>query len=174
LRTVSIAVLLGTVGAAIPFALRDLNCRFSNMDIVADRLAREADPNDYIVVTPWHFGISFSRYYHGPAKWDTLPPIADHTSYRFDLLPKTATEKDQAEQPVLDRIQQTLHDGHRIWVVGWMSVPPQGKTAASTEARFIAAHSQEFKVIDLKLPGATSDYEDVSLLQATGWKSTVP
>ncbi len=173
-RTVVWGILIGTIGLSVPFAARDLNCRFSNMDLLVNRLMKETSQQDYVVVTPWHLGISFDRYYHGAAAWDTLPPVADHSTYRFDLVPISATETARANQPVLDRIANTLQSGHRVWIVGWMSVPAPDRAAASAASRFLAEHSQAFEPVDLKIKGQTSDYEDVSLLLASGWKTNSP
>jgi hypothetical protein len=173
-RTVIGGILIGTTVLAIPFAVRDLNCRFSNMDLVASRLMREISPQDYIVVTPWHLGISFNRYYHGAAAWDSLPPLADHSTYRFDLLPASADEKARAVQSVLRRLTDTLQNGHRVWIVGWMSIPAPGRKAATEEGRLLAEHSRSFEAVDLKIKGQTSDYEDVVLLRASGWQTNPP
>lgn len=172
-RTVAWGILIGTAGLSIPFAVRDLNCRFSNMNLVAERLLREISPQDYIMVTPWHLGISFDRYYRGRAAWDTLPPVTDHSTYRFDLIP-AASGLAHANQPVLERAANTLQSGHRVWVVGWMKVPPPGRNAATAEGRFLAEHSRSFETVILNIQGQTSDYEDVSLLLANGWKTNSP
>lgn len=172
-RPVFWGILIATVGIAIPFATRDLNCRYTNVDLVVTRLQKEISPQDYVVVTPWYLGISFNRYYKGPAVWDTLPPVADHSTYRFDLA-ATETENSQAYQPVLDRIAKTLRSGHRVWVVGEMRVPDPGRLAVTQTGRFIAEHSQSFETIDLKIKGATSDYEDEALLLASGWRTNQP
>ena len=173
LRVVVLGILIATVGVAVPFAARDLNCRFTNVDLVVNRLMKEISPQDYVVVTPWHLGISFDRYYQGAAAWGTLPPVADHSTYRFDLA-QTATVNRQAMQPVLDHIANTLQAEHRVWVVGWMRVPSPGKVAATEAGRFLAEHSQSFEAVDLKIKGQTSDYEDESLLRASGWKTNQP
>jgi hypothetical protein len=166
------AVLIGTVGWSIPFAVRDLNCRYSNMDLAAaGRLAKEVSPQDYVVVTPWYLGISFNHYYHGPAAWDSLPPVADHGTYRFDLVPTTEAGLAQAGQPVLERMTATLQSGHRVWVVGWMRIPDPGRKASTPEGRLLTEHSRRFEAVDLGIKGQTSDYENVSLLEAEGWKT---
>ena len=172
-RTIVWGILIGTVGLAVPFAVRDLNCRFTNVDLVARRLTKEISPQDYVVVTPWYLGITFDRYYRSAAVWDTLPPITDHSVHRFDLA-QTATANTNASQPVLDRITRTLQSGHRVWIVGWMSVPAPGRTAPTPEGRFLAEHSRSFEPVDLKITGPTSDYEDVVLLLASGWKTNSP
>jgi len=173
-KTASFGALAATAVIAAIFGLRDLNCRFTNIDLAAAYLQDKAAPQDYVVVTPWYLGISFNRYYHAPANWDTLPPVADHATHRFDLVPASDLEKTRAMQPVLDRIASTLQAGHQVWVVGWMSVPAPGHVAASPEARFIAEHSVQFEPADLKIPGQISDFECVSLLQAHGWKNSLP
>jgi hypothetical protein len=168
-------ILFGGVAAtsviAIVFGLRDLNCRLTNIDLVAGYLRQNLAPQDYVVVTPWYMGITFDRYYRGPAPWDTLPPIADHSTHRFDLLPASTNAAAQAMQPVYDHIAGTLQGGHRVWVVGSMSLPPPGRKAHTQESQFIADHSQSFISVDLKLKGQTSDFEEASLLRADGWKT---
>jgi hypothetical protein len=170
-RTVVWGMGIGTVVLAGPFAVRDLNCRFTNMDAAVQRLASELSPQDYVLVTPWYLGISFNYYYHGPAVWDTMPPMADHSIHRFDLVPVTAAGMERARQPVLERMTHTLQAGHHVWVVGWMSIPAPHHTAATVESGMLAEHSQTFVTLDLKLKGRTSDYEEVSLLQASGWRA---
>lgn len=170
LRPVVCGVLIATAGIAIPFAARDLNCRFTNVDLIVNRLLHEMSPDDYVVVTPWYLGISFNRYYKGAAAWDTLPPVADHSTYRFDLV-QAETENSPASQPVLDRIAHTLQSGHRVWVVGWMRIPDPGRLAATAAGRFIAEHSLSFEQVDLKTKGLINDYEEESLLVAGGWKT---
>ena len=174
LRTVVWGILIGTALLSVPFAVRDLSCRFSNMDLVASRLKKEVSAQDYVVVTPWYLGISFSRYYQGPAAWDSLPPVADHSTYRFDLVPVTSAENAQVMQPGLDRITTTLQKGHRVWVVGWMRIPAPGRTASTLVGRLLAEHSGSFESVDLKIKGQTSDYEDVTLLEAGGWRTNSP
>lgn len=173
-RVFLFAILFASAAIAVPFAARYLNCRYTNADCVAQRVGQEAALKDYVLVTPWYLGISFNRYYHGAAAWDTVPPLADHSKHRFDLIPKSEAEKSRAMQPVLDRIAATLQSGHRVWVAGWMSVPPPGHVAASAEGRFLAEHSQSFENIDLHLKGPTSDFEEFSLLLVSGWKTNSP
>jgi hypothetical protein len=171
-RAVVFTFFMATAGIAILFAARDLNCRFTNVDAVARDLMKKISPQDYVVVTPWYLGISFDRYYHGAAAWDTLPPVADHSTHRFDLA-QTA-ENRRASQPVLDRIGSTLQAGHQVWIVGWMRVPPPGRPATTEAGRFLAEHSASFETLNLPAHGAVSDYEEVSVLLASGWKTNAP
>ncbi|HEX4349432.1 MAG TPA: hypothetical protein VH251_03555, partial [Verrucomicrobiae bacterium] len=171
LRTVTWGILIATALLSVPFALRDLNCRVTNADLVAKYLNENVSAQDYVVVTPWYLGISFDRYYHAGAKWDTLPPMADHSTHRFDLVPTSAAEEARATQPVLDRMATALQSGHRVWVAGWMRTPAPGHAASTAEGRFLSGHSQSFEPVDLKIKGQTSDYEDFSLLVAEGWRT---
>jgi hypothetical protein len=172
-RAVAWGILIATAGVAMPFAARDLNCRFTNVDLIAKRLMKEISPQDYVVVTPWYLGISFNRYYQGAAEWDTLPPVADHSTYRFDLA-QAAAENSHASQPVLDHIASALQSGHRVWIVGLMSIPPLGRRAATEAGQFIAEHSQSFEQLDLKIKEPINDYEEESLLRASGWRTNQP
>ena len=101
-----------------------LTQRQTNIDIVARKLEQEAGRNDLIVVNPWSLGISFQWYYHGAARWLTLPNISDHQIHRYDLL----KEKMMSASPIEDvkrEIGATLQRGHRVWVVGSLYPPDQ-------------------------------------------------
>jgi hypothetical protein len=77
----------------------------------------------------------------------------------------------RANHPVLDHIAKTLQAGHRVWIVGWMSVPAPGRNAATAAGRFLAGHSRSFDANGVKIKDPTSDCEDVSLLLSSGWKT---
>src|SRR5262249_12412542 len=59
---------------------------FSDVDNYAGALKVLATPQDYIIVVPWHWGITFNYYFKGQTPWDTLPPVSNHTTHRFDLV----------------------------------------------------------------------------------------
>src|SRR6185295_17447396 len=61
-----------------------LGLRQTNMDQVVAALGSPS-PADLVVVTPWYYGVSFNRYYRGPAPWSTLPPLEDKSLHRPDL-----------------------------------------------------------------------------------------
>ncbi|HZR77765.1 MAG TPA: hypothetical protein VFA58_01075, partial [Chthoniobacterales bacterium] len=91
--------------------------RQTNIDILAKTLEQEASANDLILVNPWSFGITFNWYYHGPARWMTVPNISDHRIHRYDLI----KEKMVSSAPLDDikaEVGKALHTGHRVWVVG--------------------------------------------------------
>jgi hypothetical protein len=181
---------------AVPVAHRDLNRRFTNIDLLAQQLAAQAVPQDFIVVTPWFCGISFERYFKGATPWQTLPPLADHHTHRYDLfLEKVKTPN--ALQPVFDQMVATLQSGHRVWVVGRMSLPKSGVATSSgwmepplnvageadspytsawssQAASFLAGHSLQFQRANYATNFSISSYENLQLFFASGWKTNQP
>jgi CBS domain-containing protein len=99
----------------------DLEVRQTNMDLVAQRLATLAAKEDLVIVNPWYFGVTFQRYYRGPAPWMTIPEIEEHRIHRFDLV-KRRMQSARPVSDVLASMERTLRAGHRVWVVG-LSLP---------------------------------------------------
>src|SRR5207237_10430501 len=93
-----------------------------------DEVARMGDQSatnaDYIVLTDWTHGVTFSRYYHGSTPWQTLPPLpADaHDIHRSDLV-FDLMKRGDAIGPVLDSITQTLREGRRVFYIGHLPDP---------------------------------------------------
>jgi len=116
--------------------------RETNVDLVAEMIHRQAGPNDLVVVNPWFLGVSFNRYYHGPARWMTVPEINDHQTHRYDLL----REKMMSAGPiddVVDAIKQTLKSGNRVWLTS-AQIPPPGQSSLvlppATDSQFRAGY----------------------------------
>ncbi len=171
LKIVVFGIIVATALIAIPFAHRDLSYRFTNVDLIAKYLLREASPQDFIVVTPWYMGISFEHYFHGATPWNTQPPLQDHSLHRYDLI-ELEMQNPQVLQPVLNQIAATLKSGHRIWIVGWMDIPSPGRRSVNLTTQFILEHSLEFKPVALSSSDHVYDYEDLKLLTADGWKDS--
>jgi hypothetical protein len=112
-----VAFALGLAAVLIPDTWRALGERQTNVDLIAAELEARAAPGDLIVVTPWYLGIGFDYYYDGSAPWTPLPPLADRSLHRFDLL-KAELAKPDPIRPVFDQIEQVLGAGHAVWVVG--------------------------------------------------------
>jgi hypothetical protein len=182
-----------TIVLAIPAAQGDLNWRFTNVDLVAQRLTKEAGPHDFIIVSPWFCGITFDRYYKGPASWDTLPLLKDHSIHRFDLV-REQMQKTGAIQPVFAQITATLQAGHRVWVVGTMDIPKAGAPMpadlppapliySGTDlyytqnwtfqvAQFLSDHSGRFYQEYYTTNQNVNFAENMKLRVAEGWRST--
>jgi hypothetical protein len=95
----------------------EVHTRRSNLDLLAAIIEKQSFEGDLVVVQSMWEGITFDRYYHGPAKWVTVPPINSHKVHRTDLVWAELTQKDPMA-PLLQEITNTLRDGKRIWVVG--------------------------------------------------------
>lgn len=91
--------------------------RQSNIDLIAAYLKQNARPGDLIVVYPWHYGLSFDRYYDGEVPFMTVPDVADHSFHRFDQLAELMRDPERIK-PGFRRIHQTLQAGGGVWVVG--------------------------------------------------------
>ena len=191
---VSLFVLI-TASLSIPSTATILGSHFSDVDIYARQLTAAASPNDYIIVEPWHFGITFGHYFKGRTPWDTLPPLSDHATHRFDLV-ELEMQNTNAIAPVLGKIDQTLQSGHRVWVLtmeGRLSVPGRGMKPPATlpppplpgtgwadwpYARvwaaqimcFIGDHSGQFQELK-SLSNERSIAENMSLFMAQGWNT---
>lgn len=179
---------------AVPVAHRNLNQRFTDVDVLARRVAAAASPRDFVLVTPWYCGVSFSRYFKSAAPWQTVPPLADHSIHRYDLLRKQM-ETPHALRPELDQITATLKSGHRVWVVGKMDIPRPGARRpadlpppplkgfgwsdfpytlnwADQIAWFLKDHSLQFECVDAGTNENVNVNEDLKLFMARGWRSS--
>ena len=123
LRTAGFGLALATALAAVPFAWRDLKSRFTSADVLAKKIAAVVVREDFVIVNPWYCGVSFERYFKSTTPWTTIPPLADHSSHRYDLV-QAQMRNPAALEPLLEKISATLRAGHRVFVVGWMDIPP--------------------------------------------------
>jgi hypothetical protein len=105
--------------------LNAVEIRQTNVDLIAKKLTLEVAPGDLVIVDPWFVGLTFQRYYNGPAPWDTLPPMEFHTYHRYDII----KERMMATHPIdslLSRAEDVLRSGHHVWVVGTLPGLPPG------------------------------------------------
>ena len=191
LRLVRIStVLIGTM--TLPFAVwPQVLKRETNIDILAEKLEKEAGSNDLILVNSWSRGISFNRYYHGPTRWMTVPNIQDHRMHRYDLL----GAKMQEFFPIADieeAIATTLKSGNRVWVVNDSKVNVKsGRALVLTPAPdpkfgwradiysyawaqqlflFLQRHAGKINVPMRPQSFVSNNNENASLIRAEGWE----
>jgi len=198
-RSLRIAILAAAIlcaGYSFPGTCSGLSHRITNTDECARQLEADAQPGDFIIVTPWYCGIGFQHYYHGPTPWTTLPPLADYSWHRYDLV-KTQLQNTNAIQPVLDRAAATLRAGHRVWVLadaGWMDIPDPGTESPyhlpaaplratgwldlpylfewnSQAAHFLRNHTLQFERVAAPATGDLSG-ENLELFVVAGWKDS--
>jgi len=165
--------------------------RQTDINVVAQKITEQAKPSDLIVLAPWQYAISFNRYYHGATPSITLPAIVDLRVHRYDLF----REKMLSEHPiddVMEKIQQTLASGSRVWIVGGIKLPPEGRPPKSWPPApdgnagwdnvaysdawleqmsvFVREHSAHGQTVSLPWIGPVNPFEDVQLMVIDGWQ----
>nr|MDP9179973.1 hypothetical protein [Gemmatimonadota bacterium] len=184
-------ILLGIV-TFLP-ALHAAEVRMTNVDLVASRVQLLATRSDLIVISTWHHGITWNRYYRGAAPWMTVPPIEFHRWHRPDLIKKNM-EADQTVpvRAVESRIAATLRSGNRVFILGNLPMVPRGKKPvilpraplhgnewpmalyqnhwALTLGYFVQQHSTSITVARVNAIRRVSGYENPPLVIVTGWK----
>lgn len=180
IRAGLIAFAVIVLAAGFPMAMPAVRLRQTNVDLIAAKLAKEASPNDMILVHPWYCGVSFQRYYRGQTPWTTLPPLDDHSIHRYDQL-KMKMQMEDPIQPVLKQAAATLEAGNRVWIVGKLaedneSQPeihpapdnswgwndePYSQAWAAMAARFLLIPSVEKTDATPRIAGGVNPYEDL-------------
>ncbi len=165
--------------------------RQTNIDIVAKKVSELAKPADLIVVAPWQYGISFNRYYHGATPWITLPTITDLRVHRYDLFREKMLSLHPIDD-VLEKVHRTLAAGNRVWFVGGIKLPPEGRAPRSLPpppsvsagwdnvaysdswmqqlGAFARAHGEHGQNVSLPTKQRINPFEDVPLLVVDGWQ----
>jgi hypothetical protein len=181
---------LAALGAAD--VLATVRVRMTNLDVVAAKLEELAAPADLVVVFPWVCGITFERYYRGAAAWITLPDFEEHEFHRHLWVAEKMKLGEKAVAPELDRVERTLREGQRVWVVGALVAPPPGQPlpplppAPSGPQGWRAApyldhwerqlgallqeHGRDLWRIALPDLGAVNAWENLPLIQVEGWR----
>jgi hypothetical protein len=191
-RLARIVLAVALAGALLPSELPRLRMRMTNADLIARRLASAAGGDDLVLVSPWYYGVSFNRYYGGPASWMTLPDLPDHQIHRYDLL-KARLASPRPVDDVLEAVRRTLSGGHRVWLVGQLRFPPPGQAppvlppAPASAAGWhdlpyveswsmqlgamLRAHAGALARVPVPSADPISPLEDMTLLVAAGWRS---
>ena len=198
LRAAYVGLVAGTAIISASATKNVLDRHFSDVNLYTPVLMADAAPGDFIIVYPWTCGITFNHYYQGKAPWNTLPPLADHSVHRFDLIEQQLLNTN-ALAPIFRQITQTLQSGHRVWVftmLNGMNIPPPGTPALpsppppplkytgwsespysyvwSTQvSHFLADHTTDY--VEVRYPSSGLYIcESVELLGARGWTTNSP
>lgn len=181
---------IATVGIAP--TNRSMAERRTNIDRIADDVARQAAAGDLIVVYPWYFAVGFQHYYKGTVPWTTLPPLPDRTIHRYDLL-KERMRDVGAIDPVLAGMAQSLRSGHRVWLVGGLPESDAGRPPPTLPAPplpewgwvctpyvvtwglqadyFLRSHAENGEVIPPPTVGPVNPLETVPVIVVvSGWR----
>jgi len=175
---------------------RDTRIRMTNVDLIASELGKQVDKDDFVLVGLWHDGVSFNRYYRGPAPWGTLPPIEDHRFHRPDLVVPYMTEINQeiALNSLYNQLGQTLKSGHRIWLVGSLvflragerplilapapsspvgwGLGPYERSWSTQAGYFLELHGTHAEQVPAVTPQRVSEYENLPLVVVSGWNGS--
>ncbi len=195
LAAVRAAAVVLVIGAGCVPLWQQATLRQTNVDLVAARVAASAAPDDLVVVNSWYYGVSFNRYYTGPARWLTLPDIPDHRVHRYDLLKARMVSRSPIDD-VLATIAAALRSGHRVWLVGGAEWPRPGETVpalppapftsegwhdwpyATSWSRqlgaFLENHAAQLTRVTVPVDGPVSVLENLPLVVVTGWRDEVP
>jgi len=104
--------------------------RLTNIDLIAQSVEKNASADDLVIVFPWYVGMSFQRYYHGAAPWMNFPDVGSggapgayngYLEIKENYMPRADPLRRE-----LDRMEQTLRNGHRLWLVGGLRFLPPG------------------------------------------------
>jgi hypothetical protein len=190
------AVRAGAVALVALLAAGDVaavtRVRMTNVDLIADTVAREAKPNDLVVVLPWYCGITFARYYRGAAPWITWPDFPEHRFHLHAEVKEKLTRANAAVAPELARVERTLRDGGRVWLVGIPPAPPPGTEPAPLPpaphgpegwraapyldtwelmlGALLQRHSVDAWKLELPDIGPLNEWEQLGLLKVEGWR----
>jgi len=183
----AIAALCACVVAA--GVLPQVRVRMTDVDAIAATLAREAKPDDLVVVFPWYCGISFARYYRGAAPWITLPDFESHRYHEHAQVAEKMKRRETAVATELARVEQTLRAGHRVWIAGPLVAPEPGQAPRPLPrpdepqrapyylenweqqlGALLRAHARDVWNVPLPDLGPTNRWETLPLLVAEGWR----
>jgi hypothetical protein len=188
-RIIRLAVVLAIACTmAIP-GWRQSHERWTNIDVVASKIGEHAVAGDVVVLNPFWLGITFQRYYKGPAKLVTIPPLEDVRIARYDLV-KAAMARPGALDPALEAIAKALQSGHHVWWVAGIPLGPHKTPTvlppaplpdsgwdigpylfgwARQAAYFLESHCLQADQVDVRVSGLVADYENVVLMSVSGW-----
>jgi hypothetical protein len=83
-RIVLVIILVVVFGGSV---WKQVQMRQTNLDMIANHLENHVKKDDLILIYPFWYGVTFQRYYDGKSKWDSIPPLEDHTLQRYDVSP---------------------------------------------------------------------------------------
>lgn len=182
------AVVVGAM-LVVPATADSIRLRMTNLDLVAMQLAETASVQDLVVVLPWYCGITFQRYYRGPAPWITLPDVTEHKFHRHLEIAEKTKQGAAGVAPELARVEQTMRQGGKIWVVGQPVAPDPGHPLAPLppaaegtwvgpyldhwEQQFgalLEQHGRSGTRVTLPEAGSINAWENLPLMVVEGWR----
>ncbi len=183
-------ILVIVLAAVLPvFSWPKIIERETNLDLLARNLQAYARDGDLIIVNRWFLAPGFSWYYHGQARWMTLPELSEKRIHRYDLLIAKMQTPD-ALGDIRSAISETLQSGNRVWLVGGAQVSQEGQpfilgpapdpqfgwdsgmydySWATQLGAFLKQHVIDGEVVLSPMSGINQN-ENVPLLIGRGWR----
>ncbi|MDQ6623680.1 MAG: hypothetical protein M3Y86_09380 [Verrucomicrobiota bacterium] len=186
-------VATAAVGIAFsaPLLFKATEIRATNIDFVADVIAKHATPNDLVIIWPSADGVTFQRYYQSPNKWLTVPQAAHIPALPGDDIIAPFRQPNSLK-PIVDQISATLQNGGRVWLAStWpLELPPEGRLRPVAPlddqhphsvsyflrgwgyilAAEFRTHAAKCSYIPLPEDQPVSVYEHSHILLFSGWK----
>jgi len=191
MRVARLTFVIIIAGALLVPAWQKVQVRQTNFDLAIQELEKFSSAEDFILVEPWSYGVSFTRYYRGSANWMTLPAIADYRVHRYDLV-KAKMESSNPIDDILHNVVKTLQSGNRVWVVGDILFPkpeapvpspppppnsrwgwrdwPYIEAWTSQVNEFLLTHSLDARYVRIRVDDPVSGFEKIQLLVVQGWR----
>jgi hypothetical protein len=166
-------------------AWEEAHTQRSNVNLIAAVLDKQASEGDLIVIKDAWNGITFDRYYHGRARWLTVPPIDSHKVHRNDLILEQLKQPDPMA-PVLREITNTLRSSNSVWIVGYLvAVPPKPLFPPAPQTQewlpylnywnaqalvLLQDHASRAEILEIPVNGPVNFLENFSVLRFSGYK----
>ncbi len=181
--------LLGVI-FVLPFSLRALDRRASNIDLAAAVISKQASEDDVVIVWPAPDGITFQRYLRRPLDWIAIPQVEHFPAQPGDDLLAPFREAG-ALQPVIEKVEAALKSNRRVWLAStWPLQLPRGPvppvlplSAANPRkmgyflrgwgyllAQEFQMHAAHISKVNLPNDQSISAYEEANVLVFEGWK----
>ncbi|MFZ2196461.1 MAG: hypothetical protein WAV13_01920, partial [Thermodesulfovibrionales bacterium] len=169
---------------------QNLAMRMTSVDFVAKMIEQQAVSRDLVILNPWYYGVSFSRYYRGSAPWMTFPALRENAIHRYDLLKENMIRPETISEDIA-RISSTLQQGGRVWLVsdaassssklfvaplppaplpstGWSSAPYTDNWSGQLMS-VLHAHSHQVTILPFRSPQAINPLEALQVTIFRGW-----
>jgi hypothetical protein len=121
-RTLLLVAAASFAGVAALPVWRDAGLRKTAIDTDATQLTRLSKSGDLILVSPWYYGVTFQRYYHGPADYETIPPVGFLAYHKYDLQVPWM-QNIHAMDGTVHRMANVLRSGHVVFLFGEFHCP---------------------------------------------------
>jgi len=123
IRAINLVLALLVCAMSLEAFYQRATMRMTNCDQTAATVEQRAGADDLIIVTSFLYGVSFQRYYHGPAPWLAVPQVSDFSLHRWDLLKQALAGSDPIPD-LVSRAENVLRGGHAVFLVGKLGPPP--------------------------------------------------